>query len=65
MICPYNFVKPKLKLETMSPGQMLVVHLDDGRSHSQCPSQYEGHDILSQGKAEQSYRLLIRKRLDD
>lgn len=30
MICPYNFVKTKLKLETMSPGQVLVVHLDDG-----------------------------------
>ena len=67
MICPYNFVKTKLKLETMSPWQVLVVHLDDGDSHSQCPPRRsnEGHDILSQGKAEQSYRLVIRKRLDD
>ena len=30
VICPYNFVKTKLKLESMAPGQLLLVHLDDG-----------------------------------
>ena len=30
VICPYNFVKTKLRLETMQPGQVLEVFLDDG-----------------------------------
>ena len=30
VICPYNFVKTKLKLETMERGQILSVLLDDG-----------------------------------
>ncbi|TKB33142.1 MAG: sulfurtransferase TusA family protein, partial [Nitrospira sp.] len=30
VICPYNFVKTKLKLETMEQGQILSVLLDDG-----------------------------------
>src|SRR5262245_24772483 len=28
VICPYNFVKTKLRLETMEPGQVLAVILD-------------------------------------
>ena len=30
VICPYNFVKTKLKLDTMQPGQVLEIFLDDG-----------------------------------
>ncbi|HEX4966923.1 MAG TPA: sulfurtransferase TusA family protein, partial [Nitrospiraceae bacterium] len=30
VICPYNFVKTKLKLEAMAQGQILSVLLDDG-----------------------------------
>jgi TusA-related sulfurtransferase len=30
VICPYNFVKTKLKLEAMEHGQILSVLLDDG-----------------------------------
>ena len=30
VICPYNFVKTKLKLDTMSAGEILAVILDDG-----------------------------------
>lgn len=29
VICPYNFVKTKLKLETMEAGQLLLVRLDE------------------------------------
>ena len=30
VICPYNFVKTKLKLETLKQGQVLSVLLDEG-----------------------------------
>ena len=69
VICPYNFVKTKLKLETMAPGQVLLVHLDDGDPIRNVPRSVsnEGHDVLSQVRAEHShsYRVMIRKRLDD
>ena len=67
VICPYNFVKTKLKLETMAPGQVLLVHLDDGDPIRNVPRSVsnEGHDVLSQERAEHSYRVMIRKRLDD
>ena len=67
VICPYNFVKTKLKLETMAPGQVLLVHLDDGDPIRNVPRSVsnEGHDVLSQVRADHSYRVMIRKRLDD
>jgi tRNA 2-thiouridine synthesizing protein A len=67
VICPYNFVKTKLKLETMAPGQLLLVHLDDGDPIRNVPRSVsdDGHDVLSQERAEQSYRVMIRKRLDE
>ena len=67
VICPYNFVKTKLKLETMAPGQVLLVHLDDGDPIRNVPRSVsnEGHDVLSQVRAEHSYQVMIRKRLDD
>lgn len=67
VICPYNFVKTKLKLETMAAGQLLLVHLDDGDSIRNVPRSVsdDGHDVLSQERADHSYRVMIRKRLDD
>ncbi len=67
VICPYNFVKTKLKLESMAPGQLLLVHLDDGDPIRNVPRSVseDGHDVLSQERAEQSFRVVIRKRLDE
>lgn len=47
--CPFNFVKTKLKLEAMSPGQILKVTLDPGEPIKNVPrsAQEEGHEILS------------------
>ena len=47
--CPFNFVKTKLKLETMAPGQILKVVLDPGEPIKNVPrsAQEEGHEILS------------------
>jgi len=67
VICPYNFVKTKLKLETMMAGQLLLVHLDEGDPIRNVPRSVsdDGHDVLSQERVEQSYRVMIRKRLDE
>jgi tRNA 2-thiouridine synthesizing protein A len=67
VICPYNFVKTKLKLETMEQGQILSVLLDDGDPIRNVPRSVsnEGHTVLSQDRVEGSYRVLIRRREDE
>ncbi len=64
VICPYNFVKTKLKLETMEQGQILSVILDAGDPIRNVPQSVsnEGHTILSQEPVDQSYRVVIRRR---
>ena len=63
VICPYNFVKTKLKLEAMQAGQILSVLLDDGDPIRNVPQSVrnEGHTVLSQERVEQSHRVIIRK----
>ena len=67
VICPYNFVKTKLKLEMMEQGQVLSVLLDDGDPIRNVPRSVsnEGHTILSQDRIEGSYRVVIRRREDE
>jgi len=66
VICPYNFVKTKLKLETMKPGQVLSVILDEGDPIRNVPRSVtdDGHTVLSQEPHAHSYRVRIRKRSD-
>lgn len=63
VICPYNFVKTKLKLETMEEGQVLSVLLDEGDPIRNVPRsvENEGHTVLAQERLEQAYRVLIRR----
>ena len=67
VICPYNFVKTKLKLEAMEQGQILSVLLDDGDPIRNVPRSVgnEGHTIIAQDRIEGSYRILIRRREDE
>jgi tRNA 2-thiouridine synthesizing protein A len=67
VICPYNFVKTKLKLEAMKQGQVLSVLLDDGDPirNVPCSVSNEGHTIIAQDRIEGSYRVLIRRRDDE
>jgi len=67
VICPYNFVKTKLKLETLKSGQVLSVLLDDGDPIRNVPSsvENEGHTVLSQERVDQAYRVLIRREEND
>ncbi len=66
VICPYNFVKTKLKLESMHPGEVLAVWLDDGEPIRNVPESLknEGHAVLSKEYIEESFRILVRKRFD-
>jgi tRNA 2-thiouridine synthesizing protein A len=67
VICPYNFVKTKLKLETLKQGQVLSVLLDDGDPIRNVPRsvENEGHTVLSQERVDQAYRVLIRREDSD
>ena len=67
VICPYNFVKTKLKLETMKAGQVLSVLLDEGDPIENVPRsvENEGHTVLAQERVSQSYRVLIRREDSD
>ncbi|WP_447970747.1 sulfurtransferase TusA family protein [Nitrospira sp. M1] len=66
VICPYNFVKTKLKLEDMNPGSVLAVVLDDGDPIRNVPQsvQNEGHTVLHQESVEQAFRVYIQKKSD-
>lgn len=66
VICPYNFVKTKLKLETMEAGQVLAVILDEGEPIRNVPRSVsdDGHTVLRQESVNRAYRVVIRKRSD-
>ncbi len=66
VICPYNFVKTKLKLEGMDHGDVLTVILDDGEPMRNVPQSIrnEGHVVLRQEPFEGAFRIFIRKQED-
>ncbi len=64
-VCPYTFIKSKLALEELSPGQVLSVTVDNSESASNVPKslQQEGHEILGLEKAEKGkWRVLVRQK---
>jgi tRNA 2-thiouridine synthesizing protein A len=65
VICPYNFVKTKLKLETMGAGQVLAVILDDGEPMRNVPRSVrdDGHTVLQQEPFDRAYKIMIKKRV--
>jgi tRNA 2-thiouridine synthesizing protein A len=67
VICPYNFVKTKLKLESMEEGQILAVLLDAGDPILNVPQSVrnEGHTILMQEPIDHFYRIIIRRRAEE
>lgn len=63
-ICPMTFVKTKLKLELMSPGQVLEVTLRNGEPMRNVPRSVkeEGHKVLDIVKSEgEIYKLIIER----
>jgi tRNA 2-thiouridine synthesizing protein A len=63
-ICPMTYVKTKLKLETMSSGQVLEVILREGEPLTNVPKSImaEGHKILDVRQEGEFYKLLIERR---
>jgi tRNA 2-thiouridine synthesizing protein A len=64
VLCPINFVKTKLKLESMDIGQVLEIVLDDGEPIQNVPKSIkeEGHKIVEVKKEGEHFRLKIEKR---
>ncbi len=67
-ICPMTFVKTKLQIERMAPGETLDVRLNAGEPLENVPRSVreEGHEVLSlapeAGEASGVHLLRIRKR---
>ncbi|HLT59041.1 MAG: sulfurtransferase TusA family protein [Limnochordales bacterium] len=64
-VCPYTFVKSKLVLETMAPGEILRVIVDYPPATSNVPRsmESEGHRVLSVGPAGQgAWEIVVRKK---
>ncbi len=62
--CPFNFVKTKLKLETMESGELLSVILDPGEPIANVPRsvQEEGHALLNVSERPDGlFEILVRK----
>lgn len=61
--CPFNYVKTKLKLETMAVGTTLEVLLDEGEPTENVPRSIknDGHKVLSLGKENGHFKLIIEK----
>ncbi|MFA3783525.1 sulfurtransferase TusA family protein [Melioribacteraceae bacterium 4301-Me] len=62
--CPFNYVKAKLKLETMQTGKILEVILDDGAPIRNVPRslKQDGHSILLEEKINtNNWKILVRK----
>lgn len=62
-ICPMTYVKTKLKLETMAPGEVLEVTLREGEPLKNVPTSVtaEGHKILDLRQEGECYVLLIER----
>ncbi|MHB9155930.1 MAG: sulfurtransferase TusA family protein [Endomicrobiales bacterium] len=62
--CPQNSARALLKLETMAPGQVLELIIDDGEPYANVPPslEEEGHTLLSKEKTDARWRLRVRCR---
>ncbi len=61
--CPLNFVKTKLVLETLNPGEAMEILIDDGEPIDNVPAslEQEGHRIVEKEKVSDYWRVLIIK----
>ncbi len=63
VMCPMNFVKTKLKLESMDTGRRLEVTLDEGEPAQNVPKSLknEGYRIVEVKSEEGFFRVTVRK----
>ena len=67
VLCPINFVKTKLKLETMSPGEVLEVIVDHEPAVENVPKsmQNEGQKVLTVEKISGAdWRMVFKKEIE-
>ena len=65
-VCPLTFVKSKLALEMMKPGQILEVIVDYEPSIENVPRSMknEGHEVIEVKKINNTnWRILVRKKI--
>jgi len=64
VLCPMNFVKTKLALESLASGNRLRVLLDDGAAIQNVPRSVaeEGHKIIEQLQTGNHWTVVIEKR---
>ncbi len=63
-VCPMTYVRTKLKLETLGPGEVLEVLLRGSEPLKNVPrsARDEGHEVLALEPLENGvHRLLVRK----
>ena len=63
-VCPYTFVKTKLRLEEMDSGQDLIILLDDSAATANvCKSlKSEGHEILDlKAVSGEVWQIIVKK----
>ncbi len=64
-VCPYTFVKSKLAIEELEPGQILRVIVDHLPAIENVPRSmtHEGHEVVSVSKVnETDWAIVVRKR---
>ncbi|MBT3923357.1 MAG: sulfurtransferase TusA family protein, partial [Nitrospina sp.] len=61
--CPFNYVKTKIKLETMASGSILEVLLDAGEPSENVPRSIknDGHQVVSLKEENGHYKLTVEK----
>ena len=63
VMCPINYVKTKLRLEMMEPGEVLEVWLDAGEPIKNVPQSLrnDGQNVISEVPAESYYKVTVEK----
>jgi sulfite reductase (ferredoxin) len=63
--CPLNYVKAKLKLESLKTGELLELHLDEGEALDNVPKSLhnDGQEIIATKKVEGFYKVTVRKKV--
>jgi sulfite reductase (ferredoxin) len=63
--CPLNYVKAKLKLESLQTGDLLELYLDEGEALDNVPKSLhnDGQEIIATEKAEGFYKVTVRKKV--
>ncbi|MGN0194548.1 MAG: sulfurtransferase TusA family protein [Pseudoramibacter sp.] len=68
VVCPVTFVKAKVALEELDPGDLIAVHMNDGEPVQNVPRSIkeEGHQILKLvDNQDGTYDLVVRKGEED